>query len=497
MSAAGHILAIDQGTTSTRAMVFERSGRALGEARRELQQIYPGDGWVEHDAEEIWQATRAVVEEVLLRAGLDADAIAAIGITNQRETVVIWDRDSGEPIHNAIVWQDRRTAEICRLLREQGLEKEVAARTGLVIDPYFSSTKIAWLLDNVAGARAAAEAGRLAFGTIDCYLLWRLTGGKVHATDATNASRTQLFDIHGQAWDPKLLEIYRVPEALLPEVLDSAGEFGATETRLFGRPIPITGIAGDQQAALVGQGCIRPGMVKSTYGTGCFTVLNTGSHAVKSSNNLLTTVGYRIGGETTYALEGSIFVAGAAVQWLRDGLGLIEQSPDSEAMARALDTKGGAGGVYLVPAFTGLGAPYWDADARGAIIGLTRDSGAQHIVRAALESVCYQTRELFDAKAADGIGAETVRVDGGMVGNDWLMQFLADMLGTAVERPSMTESTAQGAAFLAGIGAGLYAGLDEVAGLWSCQRRFEPAMDAGERERLFAGWQTAVRRVRS
>ncbi|MEK9751990.1 MAG: glycerol kinase GlpK [Rhodospirillaceae bacterium] len=496
MSGPGHILAIDQGTTSTRAMVFDRAGHALAEARRELLQIYPGDGWVEHDAEEIWQSTRAVCDEALLRAGIGAAAIAAIGITNQRETVVVWDRATGRPIHNAIVWQDRRTAGVCRELRAAGLEDEITAKTGLVVDPYFSATKIAWLLDNVAGARTDAEAGRLAFGTIDCFLLWRLTGGRVHATDATNAARTQLFDIHAQAWAPTLLEIHRVPEALLPEVKDSADTFGATDKALFGRPIPITGIGGDQQAALVGQSCIRPGMVKSTYGTGCFTVLNTGDQAVRSSNKLLTTVAYRLGGKTTYALEGSIFVAGAAVQWLRDGLGLIKQSPESEAMARALDGKDGAGGVYLVPAFTGLGAPHWDADARGAILGLTRDSSAGHIVRAALESVCYQTRELFDAKAADGVSAETVRVDGGMVGNDWLMQFLADMLATTVERPAMTESTAQGAAFLAGIGAGLYSGLDEVAALWSCERRFTPEMPAPERERLFQGWLKAVARVR-
>lgn len=492
-----HILAIDQGTTSTRAIVFDGRGRALAEARRELGQLYPADGWVEHDPAEIWHATLAVCEEATLRAGLDAEKIAAIGITNQRETAVVWDRATGVPIHNAVVWQDRRTAAACRALRDDGLEAEIAAKTGLVVDPYFSATKIAWLLDNVPGARARAEAGELAFGTIDCFLLWHLTGGAAHATDATNASRTQLFDIHAQTWDERLMEIFRVPGALLPEVRDCAGDFGATTKSLFGRAIPITGIAGDQHAALVGQGCVEPGMVKSTYGTGCFTVLNTGGQAVPSAAKLLTTLAYRIGGEVTYALEGSIFVAGAAVQWLRDDLGVISQSHETEAHARALDDSGGAAGVYMVPAFAGLGAPYWDADARGAIVGLTRDTGAGHIIRAALEAVCYQTRDLFEAKAADGVAPASVRVDGGMVGNDWLMQFLADTLGMAVERPEMTESTAQGAAYLAGIGAGIHGGLADVAGLWTCERRFMPAMEAETRDELYRGWCRAVARVRA
>ncbi len=497
MSTQTHIIAIDQGTTSTRALVFDRTGRAVAEARRELGQIYPGDGWVEHDAEEIWRAAVAVIEEAMASAQITAAAVAAIGITNQRETVVVWERATGRPIHNAIVWQDRRTAEACRQLRERGCEAEIAAKTGLVVDPYFSASKLAWLLDNVAGARQSAATGKLAFGTIDSFLLWRLTRGAVHATDATNASRTQLYDIHAGAWDTGLLEIFGVPETLLPDVRDSAGDFGVTDKALFGRAIPITGIAGDQQAALIGQGCIHPGMVKSTYGTGCFTVLNTGRRAVASTNRLLTTVAYRLDGETSYALEGSIFVAGAAVQWLRDGLGLIGSSAESEAHARALDDTGGTGGVYLVPAFTGLGAPRWDADARGAIVGLTRDSGSAHIVRAALEAVCYQTRELFDAKAADGVRAETVRVDGGMVANDWLMQFLADMLATTVERPAMTESTAQGAAYLAGIGAGLFSGLGEIAALWSREREFTPQMDTDRRDRLYQGWLAAVGRVKS
>jgi glycerol kinase len=496
MSAPGHILAIDQGTTSTRAVVFDGNGRALAEARQELRQIFPKEGWVEHDAEEIWRAVKSVSTGAIEKAGLDAGGIAAIGITNQRETAVVWDRATGEPIHNAIVWQDRRTSAACAALREEGLEAEIQARTGLVVDPYFSASKVAWLLDNVPGARAQAEAGELAFGTIDSFLVWRLTGGAHHATDITNASRTQLFDIHRRTWDDRLLEIYRVPRALLPEVRPSAAAFGETPAALFGRAIPITGIAGDQQAALVGQGCIAPGMVKSTYGTGCFTVLNTGGRAVPSTSKLLTTIAYEVGGEVAYALEGSIFVAGAAVQWLRDGLKVIGASAESEAHAAALDSGGGTGGVYMVPAFTGLGAPYWDAEARGAIVGLTRGSEIGHIVRAALESVCYQTRDLFEAKAADGVVPETVRVDGGMVANDWLMQFLADMLAIKVERPVVTESTAQGAAYLAGIGCGLYSGLAEVAGLWAGGRQFTPAMDDAERRRLYDGWRRAVARVR-
>ncbi|MBT6093724.1 MAG: glycerol kinase GlpK [Rhodospirillaceae bacterium] len=491
VNADARILAIDQGTTSTRAMVFDAAGQVLVQAQHELPQIYPQDGWVEHNAEEIWRATVEVCATVIEQIG--PETVTAMGITNQRETAVIWDRDTGAPIHNAIVWQDRRTASMCRSIRERGLEAEIAARTGLVVDPYFSATKISWLLDNVQGARAAAEAGRLAFGTIDSFLLWRLTGGKVHASDATNAARTQLFDIHAQVWNDSLLEIFQVPRALLPEVHDCAGEFGVCDPALFGRAIPITGIAGDQHAALVGQACLHPGMVKSTYGTGGFSMLNTGGKAVPSDNRLLTTVAYRLNGKTTYALEGSIFVAGAAIQWLRDGLGLIDQSPQSEDHARAV---AGTEGVYMVPAFTGLGAPYWDADARGAIVGLSRDTGVSHIVRAALEAVCFQTLDLFQAKAADGVVLDTVRVDGGMAENDWLMQFLADILDLRVERPAMTETTALGVANLAALGAGVFSSLDDVSTRWRSDRDFEPAMAAEDREQLYAGWQKAVERVR-
>ncbi len=491
MSAGAGILAIDQGTTSTRAMVFDDMGRVQAQAQRELPQIYPKDGWVEHDPEEIWRATLAVCSTAMEQVG--AKSIAAIGITNQRETTVIWDRETGAPIYNAIVWQDRRTADFCRAIRERDLEPEIMARTGLVVDPYFSASKISWVLDNVPGARAGANAGRLAFGTIDSYLLWRLSGGTVHATDATNAARTQLFDIHAQDWDDTLLDIFQVPRAILPQVRDCASEFATCDPALLGRAIPITGVAGDQHAALIGQACLRPGMVKSTYGTGCFTMLNTGVKAVPSDNRLLTTVAYRLNGEVTYALEGSIFIAGAAIQWLRDGLGLIDQSPQSEDHARAIaDTDG----VYLVPAFTGLGAPYWDADARGAIVGLSRDSGVSHIIRAALEAVCFQTRDLFQAKAADGVALNTVRVDGGMAVNDWLMQFLADVLDLQVERPAMTETTVLGAANLAALGAGVYSSLDEIAAHWQSDRVFKPAMETDERDRLYAGWQKAVERVR-
>jgi glycerol kinase len=493
MNERNFILAIDQGTTSTRAVIFDAAGQNLAQAQRELPQIYPEDGWVEHDPEEIWQATLAVCRDVMASVGQGCDGVGAIGITNQRETTVMWDRATGAPIHNAIVWQDRRTADTCRALCERGLETGIIAKTGLVVDPYFSASKIAWLLDHVPGARAAATAGNLAFGNIDSFLLWRLTGGKVHATDATNASRTQLFDIHAQCWDDELLEIFQVPARVLPDVRDCAGKFGETDPALFGRAIPITGIAGDQHAALFGQACLQPGMVKSTYGTGCFTMLNTGQRAVVSDNRLLTTVGYRLDGETTYALEGSIFVAGATVQWLRDGLGVLSNAAESEDHARVVAS---TSGVYLVPAFTGLGAPYWDAEARGAIIGLTRDSSVSHIIRAALEAVCFQTRDLFMAKAADGVALESVRVDGGMVANDWLMQFLADILNLTVERPTITETTVQGAAYLAGLGAGMYRSLDEVAALWSHGRTFTPTMTAGERDALYEGWLKAVNRVR-
>ena len=488
------LLAIDQGTTSTRAMLFDTDGGVRARAQRELTQIFPREAWVEHDAEEIWSATLAVCRDALADCGIGADNVAAIGITNQRETTVLWDRDTGRPIHNAIVWQDRRTADMCRSIMEAGHAEMIGRKTGLIVDPYFSATKIAWMLDEIPGARDAAEAGALCFGTIDSFLLWRLTGGRVHATDATNASRTMLFDIHAQAWDAELLDILGVPAAVLPEVVDCAGDLGTCAAEHFGAEIPITGMAGDQQAAVVGQACFAPGMIKSTYGTGCFAVVNTGPEAVVSQNRMLTTVAYRLGGEVTYALEGSIFVAGAAVQWLRDGLGFINNAAETEALAASVpDT----GGVYMVPAFIGLGAPYWDADARGALVGLTRGSDTPRIVRATLESVCYQTRDLLDAMAQDGAAMGTLRVDGGMVTNNWLLQFLSDTIGAPVERPTLTETTALGAAYLAGLGIGLYGSLDEISERWRPEARFAPAMSDLDRERLYTGWRTAVARVRS
>ncbi|MGF1591913.1 MAG: glycerol kinase GlpK [Kiloniellaceae bacterium] len=495
MSAERSILAIDQGTTSSRAILFSGDGRRLGQAQKELPQHFPNSGWVEHDAEDIWRDTLAVMRGALEDAGRDAGNVAAIGITNQRETTVIWDRATGAPIHKAIVWQDRRTAELCQKLRDDGVEDVVRQRTGLLLDPYFSGTKIAWLLDNVAGARERTERGELAFGTIDCFLLWRLTGGKVHATDATNAARTLIFDIRNQAWDKELLALLRIPESLLPEVRDSDADFGTTAPELLGRALPIGGIAGDQQAATVGQACFEPGMMKSTYGTGCFALFNTGAELVHSRHRLLSTIAYRLGGQTTYALEGSIFVAGAAVQWLRDGLGIIQSASATEALAKRADT---GQRVYLVPAFTGLGAPYWDAEARGAVFGLTRATGPAEIARAALEAVCYQTRDLLEAMRADGAtGLEALRVDGGMVANEWMLQMLADILGVAVERPVVAETTALGAAYLAGLNQGLFADLGAVAAHWQRDARFEPKMDAGERDDRYAGWQDAVARVRS
>jgi glycerol kinase len=493
---ANRILAIDQGTTSSRAIVFDQAGQPVANAQREFEQHYPKEGWVEHDPETIWQDTLAVCREALARAGQDAAAIAAIGITNQRETVVLWERASGRPVHRAIVWQDRRTADRCARLVADGHEALVGARTGLVIDPYFSATKLAWLLDEVPGTRAAAERGELAFGTIDSFLLWRLTSGKVHATDASNASRTMLYDIHRQDWDDDLLRLLDIPRAVLPEVVDSSALLGTTQANLFGAPLPIAGMAGDQQAATVGQACIRPGMIKSTYGTGCFALLNTGDTPVASRNRLLTTIAWRIGGKTTYALEGSIFVAGAAVQWLRDGLKLISHAHETEPLAAGIyDT----GGVYVVPAFVGLGAPIWDPHARGTIVGLTRNTGIAEIVRATLEAVGYQTRDLMLAMHADLPDSHTetaLRVDGGMVANSWVCQFLADILDVPVERPVVTETTALGAAYLAGLAVGLYPSLESLADVWQCERRFEPKMAATERHRLYAGWLDAIRRSR-
>ena len=488
------ILAIDQGTTSTRAMLFDARGGVLARAQAELRQHFPAEGWVEHDPEDIWQDTLAVVREALSKAHLGARDLAAIGITNQRETTIIWERATGKPIHRAIVWQDRRTAEECRRL-EPVHSLAVSAKTGLVIDAYFSASKIAWILDNVPGAQARAEAGELAFGTVDCFLLWRLTGGKSHRTDATNAARTLLYDIREQRWDDDLLKLFRVPRALLPEVMDNAADFGMTDPQLFGGAIPVAGMAGDQQAATVGQVCFEAGQIKSTYGTGCFALLNTGSTFVPSKNRLLTTIAYRLKGRPTYALEGSIFAAGSTIQWLRDGLKLIRSAGETEALARG---GAGTGSVYLVPAFTGLGAPYWDPFARGAILGLTRDTGIADIVRAGLEAVCYQTQDLMGAMADDfGKTPTTLRVDGGMTVNDWVMQRLADLLGVPVERPVVTETTALGAAFLAGLQVGVFPSLDALASLWARDRRFEPAMSEEERVRRRQGWVDAVSRVRT
>ncbi len=498
MSADTFILALDQGTTSSRAILFDETGAIRAVAQRELPQIFPSPGEVEHDASVIWQDTLATAQEALEQAAATVGQLAGIGITNQRETTVIWHRDTGQPIHNAIVWQDRRTSDMCERLRRNGDDALIQARTGLIVDPYFSATKVAWLLDNVDGARDLAAAGKLAFGTIDSWLLWNLTAGTVHATDATNASRTMLFDIHRQCWDEELCGLFDIPLSLLPEVRDSAADFGTTANELFGAPVAIAGIAGDQQAATVGQACFRPGMIKSTYGTGCFVMLNTGTEAVRSENRMLTTVAYRLDGEVTYALEGSIFVAGAAMQWLRDGLQLIATAPDSEALAESLSH---TGGVIMVPAFTGLGAPYWDAEARGAILGLTRDSGIAHIVRAGLEAVCYQTRDLLLAMQKDAAGTDLsldiLRVDGGMVGNDWLMQFLADILDVAVDRPAVTETTALGAAYLAGLKTSVYPSIDVIAGQWRRERGFAPKMPAQERDSLYNAWLAAVDRVRT
>jgi glycerol kinase len=490
-----YLLAIDQGTTSTRAILFDAALTPIATAQQEFAQIYPAPGWVEHDPEEIWSTTVATVREVIANAGASPRTIAAIGITNQRETTIVWDRTTGRPIHNAIVWQDRRTADACAALRQSGHEAAVGQRTGLLLDPYFSATKVAWLLDHVAGARDAARDGRLAFGTVDSFLLWRLTGGKVHATDATNAARTLLLDIHSGSWDAGLCELFAVPVALLPQVRDCAGDFGTTE--LFGGPIRILGIAGDQQAATVGQGCFMPGMMKATYGTGCFALLNTGTEPVASNNRLLTTIAYQLGGKRTYALEGAIFIAGAAVQWLRDALKVIGAAPDVNALAAAADP---AEQVYLVPAFVGLGAPWWDAQARGALFGLTRKSGVAELARATLEAVGYQTRDLLDAMRADWpqAGADTVlRVDGGMAASDVTMQFVADILAAPVDRPTVMETTAVGAAYLAGCAAGLCPDLAGFAASWKRERRFEPQMDATTRERKWAGWRDAVSRTLS
>jgi glycerol kinase len=495
---ARHVLVIDQGTTSTRAIVFDAAVAPVAMAQQEFGQIYPRPGWVEHDPEEIWTSVLATARQALRSAGLAATDLAAIGIANQRETVVVWDRRTGRAIHNAIVWQDRRTAAACERLEQAGHGALIAARTGLRLDPYFSATKIGWLLDTVPGARQAAEAGTLAFGTIDSFLLWRLTDGAVHATDATNAARTLLFDIHRGTWDDTLLDLFGVPRSMLPAVHDSAGQFGVAAAAHLGAPVAITGIAGDQQAALVGQACFRPGMVKSTYGTGCFALLNTGTEAVASSHRLLTTIAYQFGGTRCYALEGSIFVAGAAVQWLRDGIGLIAGAEETGVLAAEADP---AQAVYMVPAFVGLGAPHWDTEAQGLLTGLTRGTTRREIARAVLECVGYQTRDLLEAMRADlgsraEAGGETViRVDGGMSASAWTMQFLADMLGAPVDRPACLETTAVGAAYLAGMAIGLYPDPATFAAAWAGERRFLPAMRDAERARKYRGWKQAVART--
>ena len=490
------VLAIDQGTTSTRAILFGADLAPGASAQQEFTQHYPAPGWVEHDADEIWHSVVATGRDAIERGGVAARDIAAIGITNQRETVVLWDRETGEPVHNAIVWQDRRPAKSCADLKAGGHEPMVQDKTGLLLDPYFSGTKLAWLLDNVDGLRARAEAGKLAFGTVDSWLIWKMTGGAAHVTDATNAARTLLYNINEGRWAAGICDLLDIPMSLLPEVKDCAAEFGTTDPALFGAAIPILGVAGDQQAATLGQACFQPGMLKSTYGTGCFALLNTGETLVRSQNRMLGTIAYQFDGRPTYALEGSIFIAGAVVQWLRDGLRIIGDASESGAMAEAADP---SQRLYLVPAFTGLGAPYWDPDCRGAIHGLVRNTGPAEIARAALESVGYQTRDLVEAMAADWHGAAggNVRVDGGMSASDWTMQFLADILGAPVDRPAVLETTALGAAWLAGMRAGVYPDAEGFARTWALDRTFEPVMDAATREARYAGWKDAVARTLS
>ncbi len=490
-----HVLAIDQGTTSSRAILFDGNRKVVGVGQEEFAQHFPDSGWVEHDASDLWSTTAATCRMAMERAGVRANDIAAIGITNQRETVVVWEKDTGRAIHRAIVWQDRRTAGFCADLKRDGHEDMVRARTGLLLDPYFSSTKLAWILDNVEGARARAERGELLFGTVDCWLIWNLTGGEVHATDATNASRTMLYNIHEHRWDAEMLKLLRIPEAMLPEVRDSNAEFGMARADLFGSEIPILGVAGDQQAATVGQACFTPGSFKSTYGTGCFALLNTGDRPVPSENRLLTTVAYKLDGRATYALEGSIFVAGAVVQWLRDGLKIIREAKETQPLAEAADPHQH---VYLVPAFAGLGAPWWDPEARGAIYGLTRNSGPAEFARAALESVGYQTRDLLEAMRRDwpeGGEPPVLRVDGGMSASDWMLQFLADVLDAPVDRPKIAETTALGAAWLAASKAGVWPGMEAFSAGWELDRRFEPRMEAAERDAKVAGWREAVERT--
>lgn len=491
---SGYILSIDQGTTSSRAMIFDQESRVIGVGQQEFQQYFPADGWVEHDPEEIWRSVLSVIAEALSEAQLKATDITAIGMTNQRETTVIWDRSTGETVYPAIVWQDRRTDAACQALKSAGHEPDVNARTGLLLDPYFSATKVRWILDHIHEGQSRAEAGELCFGTIDSFLLWRLTGGEQHRTDATNAARTLLFNIDSQDWDDTILALLNIPRALLPEVLDSSADFGVTKIPEIAATIPITGIAGDQQAALIGQCCFEPGMMKSTYGTGCFMILNTGNQRVQSNHRLLTTVAFRLNGKVCYGLEGSIFIAGASVQWLRDAMKMVSHASDTEAIARANPD---SHGVYVVPAFTGLGAPYWDANARGAVVGLTRDSGISDMVTATLQSVSYQSQDLLAAMASDGLTPKVVRVDGGMIANDWLAQNLADQLGIDVDRPKVTETTALGAAYLAGLRVGLFASIEALAENWQLDQRFQRQLSADVAEQRYVGWQAAVARVKT
>ncbi|MEI7599107.1 MAG: glycerol kinase GlpK [Aestuariivirga sp.] len=491
---ADMILAIDQGTTSSRAIVFDAKLKPVSVGQKEFRQFYPKSGWVEHDPEEIWSSVLATCKSALRKSKAKPSSVKAIGITNQRETVVIWNRRTGKPIHKAIVWQDRRTAAFCEALKAKGHEPLFGKKTGLLLDPYFSGTKIRWLLDNVKGAREKASRGELAFGTIDSFLIWRLTGGKVHATDATNASRTLLFNIHTGEWDEELLRILDIPRSLLPEVKDCAADFGTTTAELFGSAIPIRGVAGDQQAASIGQACFEPGMMKATYGTGCFALLNTGTNAVLSRNRLLTTIAYQLDGKRTYALEGAIFIAGAGVQWLRDGLKLVKTAGETGRLAEGADP---TQHVYLVPAFVGLGAPYWNAEARGAIFGLTRATTAKELAKATLESVCYQTRDLLEAMRKDMGQAQktTLRVDGGMSASDWTMQYLSDILDAPVDRPPILETTALGVAYLAGLKIDLFPEPSRFAKSWKKQKRFTPKMKPAERDARYAGWKDAVRKL--
>jgi len=491
---AKYILSIDQGTTSSRAILFDDKGQFFASAQQEFDQHFPQDGWVEHNPDDLLQTVLETCQQVLSENDLTAADITAIGITNQRETTLVWDKTTGKAIYNAIVWQDRRTDDFCQAIHSKDTSALINDKTGLLLDPYFSATKIAWILDNVAGARDKADQGQLLFGTVDSYLIWHLTGGKSHSTDATNASRTMIFNIHDQCWDDELLRLFNIPKAMLPQVLDSSAEFGITDPNVFGSPIAILGVAGDQQAALFGQACFAQGMAKCTYGTGAFLMLNTGEHALKSENKLLTTIAYRLNGKVTYAIEGSIFSAGATMQWLRDGLKLFKNASETQAIAEQSSKDSG---VFLVPAFTGLGAPYWDAAARGAILGLTRDSSNNDIVTAGLQSVAYQSKDLQKAMEDDGLRPTVWRVDGGMVANNWLLGFLADILAAKVERPQITETTALGVAYLAGLKAGVFSSLSQLSEMWHCEKRFTPAMKDEQRNSLYAQWLAAIKKVQS